>query len=78
MLLDNICGSKNLFEFKSNHFNSPFQADNEFKIKLLAENSLILRYHVGFEIELPLDKNLCGFFFMEEFFFLNYLHKIGQ
>ena len=59
MLLDNICGSKNLFEFKSIHFNSPFQADNEFKeIKLLAGNSLIVRFHIRFEIKLPLDKNL--------------------
>ena len=31
MLLDNTYGLPNLFEFKSNHFNSFFQAESEFK-----------------------------------------------
>ena len=31
MLLDNAYGLPNLFEFKSNHFNSLFQAEYEFK-----------------------------------------------
>ena len=55
MLLDNTYGLLNLFEFKSNHFNSLFQAEYEFKnFQILAGNTLMSKFHVGFEIELPL------------------------
>ena len=54
MLLHNAYGLPNLFEFKRNHFNSLFQAEYEFKIKILVGNTLMSRFHVGFEIELPL------------------------
>ena len=37
MLSDNTYGLPNLFEFKSNHFNSLFQAECEFKKKILRE-----------------------------------------
>ena len=54
MLLDNTYGLPNLFEFKSNHFNSLFQAEYKFKIQILAGNTFMSRFYVGFEIELPL------------------------
>ena len=58
MLLDNTYGLPNLFEFKSYNFNGLFQAEYEFmnlKIQILAGNTLMSRFHVSFEIELPLD-----------------------
>ena len=36
MLLDNTFGLPNLFEFKSDHFNSLFLVNCEFKIQILA------------------------------------------
>ena len=53
MLLDNTYGLPNLFEFKRNHFNSLFQAEYEFKNSNVGGNTLMSRFHVGFEIKLP-------------------------
>ena len=54
MFLDNTYWLPNLFEFKRNHFNRLFQVENEFKIQILVGNTLMSRFHVGFEIKLPL------------------------
>ena len=51
-------GLQNLFEFKRNHFNSLFQAEYEFKNSNVGGNTLMSRFHVGFEIELPLGVQL--------------------
>ena len=58
MILDNTNGLSNLFEFKRNHFNSSFKQKMNLKIQILAGSTLISRFHVGFEIELPLTSFL--------------------
>ena len=54
MLLDNTSGLPNLFEFKSNHFNSLFQAEYEFKNSNFVRKYIDVKIYVSFEIELPL------------------------
>ena len=56
MLLDNTFGLLNLFEFKSNHFNSLFKAEYEFKNSNFGGKYIdaMTRFHIAFEIELPL------------------------
>ena len=49
MFLDNTYRLPNLFEFKSYHFSSLFQAECEFK-----NSNFGGKYIDGFEIELPL------------------------
>ena len=56
MLLDNTNGLSNLFEFKKNHFNSSFKQKMNLKIQILAGSTLMSRFHVSFEIELPLER----------------------
>ena len=54
MLLDNAYGLPNLFEFKRIISIVSFKQNMNLKIQILAGNTLMSRFHVGFEIELPL------------------------
>ena len=62
MLLDNTYWLPNLFDDKKVNISIvSFKQNMNSKIQILAGNRLMSRFHVGFEIELPLEvSRKCG------------------